>query len=144
MELNRLNNGRGGVFSGSRDYLNEAQDDDDDLEAIATGQRARLLRDQAVLDESSDRLARAQRLAQQNEEIGVAILDELGDQRETLKRAYDKVFDVNDNLSSARKVLMGMSRRAVTNKIILLLIMVALVGGIAAVVYLKWVRKLIH
>lgn len=32
MELNRLNNGRGGVFSGSRDYLNEAQDDDDDLE----------------------------------------------------------------------------------------------------------------
>jgi hypothetical protein len=28
---------------------------------------------------------------------------------------------------------MGMSRRAVTNKIILLLIMVALVGGIAAV-----------
>lgn len=44
-----------------------------------------------MLDESSDRLARAQRLAQQNEEIGVAILDELGDQRETLKRAYDKV-----------------------------------------------------
>jgi hypothetical protein len=128
MELNRLgNNGRGGVFSGSRDYLNEA-DDDDDLEvimasalpppscspaemeeaeriwfgvvwwwpiinkAIATGQRARLLRDQEVLDQSSDRLARAQRLAQQNEEIGIAILDELGDQRETLKRAYDKVL----------------------------------------------------
>lgn len=45
----------------------------------------------------------------------------------------NQVFDVNDNLSSARKVLMGMSRRAVTNKIILLLIMVALVGGIAAV-----------
>jgi hypothetical protein len=35
MELNRLgNNGRGGVFSGSRDYLNEA-DDDDDLEVMA-------------------------------------------------------------------------------------------------------------
>jgi hypothetical protein len=62
------------------------------IKAIATGQRARLLRDQEVLDQSSDRLARAQRLAQQNEEIGIAILDELGDQRETLKRAYDKVL----------------------------------------------------
>jgi vesicle transport through interaction with t-SNAREs protein 1 len=133
--------GRAGLFSGSRDYLN---DSDEDIEAIATEQRSMLLRDQAVLDQTSDRLVRAQQLAHQNEEIGTAILEELGDQRETLKRAYEKVLDVNDNLASARRTLMGMSRRAITNKIILLCLIITLVGGIAVVIYLKWVRKLIN
>jgi vesicle transport through interaction with t-SNAREs protein 1 len=118
-------------------------EDDDDLEAITRDQRQRLLMSTQIVDESSERLARAHRTALETEEIGMETLNTLEQQKETLKRAYDKVFDVNDKLDSGRRVLIGMSRRALTNKLLLVLLIIALIFGIAAIVYLRWIKRII-
>jgi len=61
------------------------------IQAITVDQRQRLLLGNQVVDQSSDRLARAHRLALQSEEIGTEIISSLGEQREQLERSYDKV-----------------------------------------------------
>lgn len=60
-------------------------------QAITVDQRQRLLQGNQIVDQSSDRLANAHRLALQNEEIGSEIILSLGEQREQIERSYDKV-----------------------------------------------------
>ncbi|ELR23173.1 uncharacterized protein ACA1_357840 [Acanthamoeba castellanii str. Neff] len=73
------------LFSGARDWQN------DDVEALASDQRSRLLHTNERLDDHSDRLARAHRTALQSEQIGYEIQGQLREDREKLERAYGKM-----------------------------------------------------
>jgi cell division protein FtsL len=55
-----------------------------------------------------------------------------------------QVQDVNDNMKTTRTILLGMSRRVITNKIILVLIILLLIASIGVIIYLKWGRGLIN
>ncbi|XP_047466430.1 vesicle transport through interaction with t-SNAREs homolog 1B [Mugil cephalus] len=103
-------------------------------------QRALLLQGTDSLNNASQSIERSQRLAAETEHIGNDIIEELGEQREQLDRTRNRLVDTGENLSRSRKILRAMSRRLVTNKLLLAVIILMELGILGAVVYLKFFR----
>lgn len=118
--------------------------DEEEMRDLAAQQRSRLLGVRSSVDGTSDRLNNALRLAEESEMIGRETMFALSEQGDQLRRTHDKVMDVDENMDRARRVLVGISRRVVTNKILLLLVILLLIVAILAVVYIKWIRKLMN
>ncbi|XP_076841749.1 vesicle transport through interaction with t-SNAREs homolog 1B [Brachyhypopomus gauderio] len=104
-------------------------------------QRVMLLQGTEALSSASQSIARSQRIAAETDQIGTDIIEELGEQREQLDRTRDRLVHTGENLSRSRKILRAMSRRVMTNKLLLGIIIVMEVAILGAVVYLKFFRR---
>ncbi|XP_042244394.1 vesicle transport through interaction with t-SNAREs homolog 1B [Thunnus albacares] len=104
-------------------------------------QRALLLQGTESLNNASQSIERSQRIAAETEHIGTDIIEELGEQREQLDRTRNRLANTGENLSRSRKILRAMSRRLVTNKLLLGVIILMELAILGAVVYLKFFRK---
>ncbi|XP_037097297.1 vesicle transport through interaction with t-SNAREs homolog 1B [Syngnathus acus] len=104
-------------------------------------QRALLLQGTESLNNTSQSIERSQRLAIETENIGTDIIEELGGQREQLDRTKDRLVNTGENLSRTRKILRSMSRRLMTNKLLLAVIILMELAILGAVVYLKFFRR---
>uniref|UniRef100_A0A671YJ95 Vesicle transport through interaction with t-SNAREs 1B n=1 Tax=Sparus aurata TaxID=8175 RepID=A0A671YJ95_SPAAU len=107
----------------------------------AQSQRALLLQGTDSLNSASQSIERSQRIANETEQIGTDIIEELGEQREQLDRTRNRLVNTGENLSRSRKILRAMSRRLVTNKLLLgviILMELAILGG---VIYVKFFTK---
>ena len=74
------------------------------------------------------------------QELGVNILEDLSRQRETILRSKDTLHGADDGLSRARRVLGSMSRRVLTNKIIMICIALIILIAIILIVYYKFAK----
>ena len=74
------------------------------------------------------------------QDLGVGILQDLHRQRETITHAHDTLHGVDDNISRARRTLASMSRRVLTNKLIMIGIILLLLASIILVVYYKFIK----
>ncbi|XP_006113460.1 vesicle transport through interaction with t-SNAREs homolog 1B [Pelodiscus sinensis] len=104
-------------------------------------QRVLLLQGTDSLNRATQSIDRSHRIAAETDQIGTEIIEELGDQREQLERTKSRLVNTNENLSKTRKILRSISRRVITNKLLLsviILIELAILGG---VVYYKFFRK---
>ncbi|XP_072896252.1 vesicle transport through interaction with t-SNAREs homolog 1B [Hemitrygon akajei] len=104
-------------------------------------QRALLLQGTDSLNRASQSLDRSHRIAAETDQIGSEIIEELGEQRDQLERSKDRLINTGENLSRSRKILRAMSRRIMTNKLLLGIIILLEVGILGTVVYLKFFRK---
>ncbi|KAM4543133.1 vesicle transport through interaction with t-SNAREs homolog 1B [Odontesthes bonariensis] len=104
-------------------------------------QRTLLLQGTDSLNNASQSIERSQRIAAETEHIGSDIIEELGEQREQLDRTRNRLVNTGENLSRSRKILRAMSRRLVTNKLLLGVIIIMELAILGAVVYLKFFRK---
>ncbi|KAL4630385.1 hypothetical protein GN956_G16160 [Arapaima gigas] len=107
----------------------------------AQSQRALLLEGTESLHRATQSIERSQRIAVETEHIGTDIIEELGEQREQLDRTRDRLVHTGENLSRSRRILRSMSRRIVTNKLLLSVIILMELAILGAVVYLKFFRK---
>jgi hypothetical protein len=82
-------------------------------------------------------------IAAETEEIGLSTLGRLHEDRSKLERSLDTMDDIGSDVSSTRTILTNMSRRVITNKAILVVIIILLVLGILVVVGVKWIRPLV-
>ncbi|XP_020481998.1 vesicle transport through interaction with t-SNAREs homolog 1B [Labrus bergylta] len=103
-------------------------------------QRALLLQGTDALNNASQSIERSQRIANETEQIGTDIIEELGEQREQLDRTRDRLVHTGENLGRTRKILRSMARRLVTNKLLLAVIILMELAILGAVVYLKFFR----
>jgi len=103
-------------------------------------QRQNLLSGTERLDQTSDRLNNTHRVALQSEQIGAGILGDLSHQRQQLLSADNRLGAVDDNVKRSRVILTGMARRVATNKLILGVIIILLIGANALAVYLRWFK----
>ncbi|KAG7334505.1 hypothetical protein KOW79_002912 [Hemibagrus wyckioides] len=103
-------------------------------------QRALLIQGSESLNNATESIARSQRIAVESEHIGTDIIEELGQQREQLDRTRDRLVHTGENLSRSRKILRTMSRRVMTNKLLLGIIIIMEVAILGAVVYIKFFR----
>lgn len=71
------------------------------------------------------------------QELGTSILGDLHRQRETITHARDTLHGADDNIATARRVLAVMSRRLMTNKLIMIGIICLLLGAIGLILYYK-------
>ncbi|CAH1794609.1 unnamed protein product [Owenia fusiformis] len=85
-------------------------------------QRQRLLDNTERLERSGKRLEQGYRTAIETEQIGNQILEDLSSQRETIQRSRERLRETDANLGKSSRVLSGMMRRIIQNRLILVVI----------------------
>lgn len=103
--------------------------------------RRTVLEGRAVLERTADSLARSQHTAAETERVGEDVVSELGAQRETLLRSRQRLADTDQELSQTHVLLRKMKLHVLTNKIILIVIILLELGILAAVCYIKFFSK---
>ncbi|XP_032663204.1 vesicle transport through interaction with t-SNAREs homolog 1B-like [Odontomachus brunneus] len=99
----------------------------------------RVLQDgNAALERSAQSVARSQAVAAESEQVGTEVISELGEQRERLLRAKRRLSQTDEELNKTRKILNVMRVRVLTNKIVLIFIILLEVTIIGIIVYLKF------
>ncbi|XP_072993724.1 vesicle transport v-SNARE 11-like [Typha latifolia] len=108
-----------------------------DTLAVTTDQRGRLLMSTERLNQSTDRIKESRRTMLETEELGVSILQDLHQQRQSLLHAHNTLHGVDDNIGKSKRILSAMSRRMDRNKWIIGSVIVALVLAIFLILYYK-------
>ncbi len=90
---------------------------------------------------STARLQEARRVVSETEEIGLAVLDRLHEQRETLLRTLDKAREVNTLTDRGKWLLRRMIVRSRASKFLLWLIILILTASFFALLYFGFLRK---
>jgi len=108
-----------------------------DGQAVSMDQRQRLAMSTERLNQSSDRITESRRTMLETEELGVSILQDLHQQRETLLHSHNKLHGVDDAIDKSKKILTSMSRRMSRNKLVVGSIIAALVLAIILILYFK-------
>ncbi|KAI4379224.1 hypothetical protein MLD38_005548 [Melastoma candidum] len=108
-----------------------------DAHLASANQRERLAFSTDRLNESSDRIKESRRTILETEELGVSILQDLHQQRQTLLHSHNKLHGIDDAIDKSKKVLTTMSRRITRNKWITGSVIGALVLAIIIIVYWK-------
>ncbi|KAK4437036.1 Vesicle transport v-SNARE 11 [Sesamum alatum] len=111
-----------------------------DTSTASADQRTRLLMSTERLNQSSDRIRESRKVMLETEELGVSILQDLHQQRQSLLQANSTLRGVDDNISKSKKVLSNMSRRMNRNKWIIVAIITILIIAILLVLYFKLTR----
>ncbi|KAK1352401.1 Vesicle transport v-SNARE 13 [Heracleum sosnowskyi] len=138
-----LNNLKSEVKRISSTNLNAAARDDllesgmADAQMVSEDQRGRLLMSTERLNKSSDRVRESRRTMLETEELGVSILHDLHQQRQSLLHANNTLHGVDDNISKSKKVLTAMSKRMSRNKYIIGSVVAVLVLAIILILYFK-------
>lgn len=104
-------------------------------------QRGRLLMSTERLNQTSGRIKEGRRTLLETEELGVSILHDLHQQRQSLLHAHDTLHGVDDNIGRSRKILTAMTRRMSRNKYIIGGLIGVLVVAIVVIVYFKVAHK---
>ncbi|KAK3027387.1 hypothetical protein RJ639_040185 [Escallonia herrerae] len=89
------------------------------------------------LNQSSDRIKESRRTVLETEELGVSILEDLHQQRETLLHSHKKLHGVDDAIDKSKKVLSSMLKRMTRTKWIIGSLIAALVLAIIFILYFK-------
>jgi vesicle transport through interaction with t-SNAREs protein 1 len=103
--------------------------------------RRTVLEGRAILERTADSLARSQNTAAETERVGEEVVSELSAQRETLLRSRQRLADTDQELSRTHVLLRKMKLHVLTNKIILIVIILLEICILAAVCYMKFFRK---
>lgn len=111
--------------------------EEDEIERMENSQRAQLMQGTSSLQRASDSIARSQLVAAETDMIGNEIVEELGTQRESLLRTRDRLTETDANLSKSRKILHRISRGVLTNKLLLVIIILIELGILGGVLYWK-------
>ncbi|KAM3330733.1 hypothetical protein ACQJBY_027085 [Aegilops geniculata] len=111
-----------------------------DTLVVSADQRSRLLRTTERQNQTTDRIRDSHRTMLETEELGVSIMHDLHQQRQSLLRANDTLHDVDDNIGKSRKIMGAMVRRMDRNKWIIGLLIALLVLAILVVLYFKFVH----
>ncbi|AES96870.1 putative GOSR2/Membrin/Bos1 [Medicago truncatula] len=108
-----------------------------DTHLASADQRERLTMSVERLNQSSDRIRESHRTVLETEELGVSILQDLHQQRETLLSSHKRLHGVDNAIDKSKKVLTAMSRRMTRNKWILASLIGALIFAIVIILFYK-------
>ncbi|KAF7806216.1 vesicle transport v-SNARE 13-like isoform X1 [Senna tora] len=107
---------------------------------VSNDQRGRLLMSTERLNQSTDRIKESRKAMLETEELGVSILQDLHQQRQSLLHAHNTLHGVDDNISKTKKILSSMSKRMNRNKWILGSLITTLVLAVILILYFKLTR----
>ncbi|KAL0423013.1 UNVERIFIED_CONTAM: Vesicle transport v-SNARE 11 [Sesamum radiatum] len=108
-----------------------------DTLAVSANQRDRLLMSTERLNNSSNRIMESRKVMLETEELGVSLLHDLHQQRQSLLHANNTMHGVDDNIGRSKKIINNISRRMDRNKWIIGAIITVLVIAIAVILYFK-------
>ncbi|XP_026465337.1 vesicle transport through interaction with t-SNAREs homolog 1A [Ctenocephalides felis] len=132
-ELKRLQQEITNAKSGSKNDFDYVEDFSD--VSITQDQKRRLLDNSECIERAGKYLNDGYRIALETEAIGVQVLQDLNQQRETIKGARNKLRDTDAELGLSNKILRGMVIRSIQHKVILAVISILFVIVICLGVY---------
>lgn len=94
-----------------------------------------------VLLRTNDRLTGIKSIAIETEEIGTAIVQELGDQRETLTGTRDRLLDIDNTRQSSHRYVSAINRNIFHDRLMLILIIVLEACTLVGLIYIKYFDK---
>ncbi|KDP41242.1 hypothetical protein JCGZ_15649 [Jatropha curcas] len=112
-----------------------------DVRSASADQRERLSMSVERLNQSGDRIKESRRTMLETEELGVSILEDLHQQRQTLLHAHNKLHGVDDAIDKSKKILTSMSRRISRNKWIVGSVIAALAIAIIFIIFFKFSHR---
>ncbi len=95
----------------------------------------------SILERTNESVMRAEMVARESESIGTEVIGELGEQRESLVRTRERLDGTNDDLKRTRVLLRSINRRLLTNKCLLIFIILLEITIILFIVYMRFIRK---
>ncbi|XP_058043229.1 vesicle transport through interaction with t-SNAREs homolog 1A isoform X2 [Ahaetulla prasina] len=116
----------------SDEVRNELLGDDGNSSEI---QRAHLLDNTERLERSSRRLEAGYQIAVETEQIGQDILENLSHDREKIQRARDRLRETDANLGKSSRILTGMLRRIIQNRILLVILAIIIIFAVLMVIF---------
>lgn len=111
---------------------------DPSLRMEADNQRSRLMATTERMNKTSDVLRGAVQVALETEQVGESILSDLADQRATIAHARGTLAGAGSALDKSKRMLQGMGRRALKNKIMMYVIIFVLAGMITFICYFQF------
>ena len=83
------------------------------------------------------KLESSRKIALEAESTAIETMTNLRGQRETIKRASMGVQGISSNLTKSNKIITTMTRRAIANKIVMLIVIILILAAIGIVIYVK-------
>ena len=94
-----------------------------------------------ILEETSNSIYRSQQVAQETEDVGHEIIQDLETQRESLERARDRLQETDAEITKSRQIVRRLYFGVIQNKIVLILIILIQLGIIGCITYWKFFKK---
>ncbi|XP_066549636.1 vesicle transport through interaction with t-SNAREs homolog 1A isoform X1 [Amia ocellicauda] len=98
-------------------------------------ERAHLLDNTERLERSSQRLEAGYQIAVETEQIGQEILENLHHDREKIQRSRDRLRETDANLGKSSRILTGMLRRIIQNRILMFVLGAIILFTIVLAIY---------
>ncbi|XP_026996224.1 vesicle transport through interaction with t-SNAREs homolog 1A isoform X1 [Tachysurus fulvidraco] len=98
-------------------------------------ERAHLLDNTERLERSSRRLDAGYQIAVETEQIGQEILSNLNSDREKIQRSRDRLRETDANLGKSSRILSGMLRRVIQNRILIFILGAIILLTIVLAIY---------
>ncbi|XP_047616645.1 vesicle transport through interaction with t-SNAREs homolog 1A isoform X4 [Phacochoerus africanus] len=108
-------------------YSNRMRSYKQEMGKLETDFRAHLLDNTERLERSSRRLEAGYQIAVETEQIGQEMLENLSHDREKIQRARERLRETDANLGKSSRVLTGMLRRIIQNRILVVILAIILV-----------------
>lgn len=103
--------------------------------ASSESQRAHLLDNTERLERSSRRLEAGYQIAVETEQIGQEVLSNLHSDREKIQRSRDRLRETDSNLGKSSRVLSGMLRRVIQNRVLIFILGAIILVTIVLAIY---------
>jgi len=110
----------------------------EEMAAAAMDQREHLLKSTDKLDKSTIELKQTLSVAEETVGVGVEVMENLDRQRDQMLRMRETLRGVQEQIGKAQRIMRAMAKRVITNKLIMAVIVLVLLGAIALIVYMKW------
>lgn len=111
-----------------------------DMMMVSADQRGRLMMSTERLNHSTDRIKQSRKTMLETEELGVSILQDLHQQRQSLLHADNTLHGVDENIGKSKRILTAMTRRMSRDKWIIGFIIGVLIIAIIVILYFKLAR----
>ncbi|XP_063291094.1 vesicle transport through interaction with t-SNAREs homolog 1A isoform X1 [Pelobates fuscus] len=98
-------------------------------------ERAHLLDNTERLERSSRRLEAGYQVAIETEQIGQGILENLSQDKEKIQRARERLRETDTNLGKSSRILTGMLRRIIQNRVLFVALGIIIVFTIVLAIY---------
>ncbi|KAH7725569.1 Protein MRPS-7 [Aphelenchoides avenae] len=104
-------------------------------EGISLDQQDQLIANTERLERTTRKIDDAYRITVETEQIGTEVLQNLGQQRETISRARERLREADADLSTSNKVVSVMIQRVIQNRMVLLVVAVVMMFSLLIVIY---------
>lgn len=105
-----------------------------------SGPQSTLSQSIGILERTGDSLMRAEQVAMESETVGVEVIADLGEQREQLLKTRERLDGTNVELKRTDVIISSIHRRVLTNKCLLILIIILEVIILVCAIYYRIFR----